>query len=116
MEGVCACATGGCALFTGSWLQEVKVPVIYPRFFLTIVVQKGWGVLYDVRVLYLAWLPILFSFHWLSAPFPPFYFHHPGPITLSFFYELALSLVICPFPDLFISYICCVVLQVFLLY
>jgi len=32
------CATGGCA--TGSWLQEVRVPAIFPRFFLTLVVQK----------------------------------------------------------------------------
>ena len=70
---VCACATAGCSLYTGSWLRDVGV---------SRVVVHG-GVLYDIRVLYLAWLPRL------STPFPPFYF---------------------------ISYMCCVVLQVFLLY
>jgi len=65
------------------------IDVIFPRS------STRGGVLYDVRVLYLAWLPeltlviypfpaILFSFHWLSTPF------------------------------IFISYICCVVLSTLL--
>ena len=37
--------------------------------------------------IFISLVHILFSFHWLSTPFTPFYFHHPGPIALSFFYE-----------------------------
>ena len=61
---VCACSAGSCAispqwgLFTGSWLQEVTS--FSRAFFLVVVHNGGWGVLYDVRV---------YSFPWLSAPF-----------------------------------------------
>ena len=86
---MCACATGSCATVSrvfsysststmateghskGVRMRNRRLRTFhqklatgsegFPRFFLlTIVVQKvGWGVLYDVRVLDLAWLPEL---------------------------------------------------------
>ena len=82
---------------SGTFCPEVRVPA----FFLS---TEGWGDLYDVRVIYLAWL--------LELAISVLY--------LAWLQELAL--VIYPFPAILFSYniyiyiyICCVVLQVFLL-
>ena len=94
---VCACATRSCA--KSALMGPLLGSEVFPRFFLS---TEGWGDLYDVRFIYLAWLLELairvLYFAWLPE----------------------LAMVIYPFPAILFSYniytyICCVVLQVFLL-
>ena len=55
---VCACATGGCALYTGSWLQEVRVS--------RVVVQ---GVFSTTSASSPGYLPLSRHFHFTGSHF-----------------------------------------------